>query len=142
MICRAETPQQKAGLLAYIARRVGETPQDLVGDMKHEVIGVLKDGKLVGAIVFLNYRRQSIEFHLAGSPGWMTRGEIRQLFSYVFHQIGCLRLWCIIQRNNKPSRRGAERLGFKPKTPMEDEFGPGKDGILYSMRRCECKWLK
>jgi RimJ/RimL family protein N-acetyltransferase len=56
--------------------------------------------------------------------------------------LNCLRLWCMVRRNNKPARRGAERLGFKILGVAEDEFGEGKDGVIYTMSRANCKWIK
>ena len=141
MICAAVGPEQKAALLTYLAARIGEKPEDLVGAMPFAILGSVRGNRLVGAIVFLNYRRQSMEFHLAGAPGWVTRAEVKQLFRYAFIEAKCLRLWCLIKRNNKTARQGAERLGFKLLGVARDEFGEGRDGIIYSMRRRDCRWL-
>jgi len=142
MIVPAQNAEELRTLVQYVADRIGETRQDLVGDLHHAAIGVIRDDRILGAIIFMNYWRQSCEFHLAGSPGWLTRGEIAQLFAYPFVSWGCLRLWCMIRRNNKPARRGAERLGFKVLGVAECEFGLGKDGIIYSMTKAQCKWIK
>lgn len=142
MIVRAETPEQKAALLAYLAEKVGELPHELAGTSPFQIFGALRDGKLAGVVMFVNYRRQSIEFHLAGSPGWMSRKDVKYLFSYAFGLNGCLRVWCLIKRKNKKARQGAERLGFRVLGVAHDEFGEGRDGILYEMTRTQCKWLK
>ena len=142
MIIRASNPAEQKSLLTYLGDKIGETPENLTGCMPVEIFGVVKANRVVGAICFLNYRRQSIEFHLCGSPGWLGRNEIRYLFAYPFQQLGCLRLWCLIRRKNKPARVGAERLGFKVLGVAEDEFGAGKDGIIYSMKRSDCRWIK
>ena len=142
MILPAVTDADKGLLLAHLAQAIGETPKDIVGDLPFQVVGCVKANKLTAVIVFLNYRRESMEFHLTVAPGGVSIGEIRALFAYPFEQIGVLRLWCVIRRNNKPARLGAERLGFKVIGVLNDEFGPGKDGILYSMRRKDCAWLK
>lgn len=142
MIVRAETPEQKAALLAYLSEKVGELPHELAGDMPFQIFGAVKDGKLAGAVMFVNYRRQSIEFHLAGSPGWMSRKDVKYLFSYAFVLNGCLRIWCLIKRKNRKARQGAERLGFRVLGVAHDEFGEGRDGILYEMTRAQCKWIK
>jgi RimJ/RimL family protein N-acetyltransferase len=142
MILAAQNQDERRSLLTYLSQRIGETPQNLVGDMPYAAMGIIRDNRILGAIVFLNYRRESVEFHLCGSPGWLTRGEIKALFSYPFITLKCLRLWCLIRRNNKQARRGAERLGFKVLGVADDEFGPGKDGIIYSMSRANCRWIK
>ena len=142
MIQAARNAQEQATLLAYLAERSGETPSYLVGDMPFNIVGVVRGNRILGAICFLNFRRTSMEFHLCGSPGWLSRREIKWLFSYVFCEAKCLRLWCCIRRNNKQARVGAERLGFKVAGVADDEFGEGRDGIVYSMTRAQCQWLK
>jgi RimJ/RimL family protein N-acetyltransferase len=141
LIVHAQTPDQRAQLLTYIAQKIGYAPRDLVGDMPYHAAGSIKDGRIVGGALFTNFRRHSIEVHVCGEPGWVTRGDLKSLFWYPFVHLGCLRLWCLIARNNKPSRSFCERLGFKVKCVSDDEFGPGKDGIVYAMKRSECKWL-
>lgn len=142
MIVHAKTPEQSDQLVRYLAGKIGEEPQALIGSSPFHIMASVRDGKLLGAVLFLNYRRHSMEFHLCGGPGWVTRSEIRELFSYPFEFVGCLRLWCLIRRNNKTARKGAERLGFKVKCVLDDEFGDGKDAVLYSMKRSECRWLR
>jgi RimJ/RimL family protein N-acetyltransferase len=142
MILAAQNQEERHTLLTYLASRIGETPRSLVGDMPYAALGIIRDERILGAIVFLNYRRESVEFHLCGSPGWLTRGEIKALFAYPFVTLNCLRLWCMVRRNNKPARRGAERLGFKILGVAEDEFGEGKDGVISTMSRANCKWIK
>jgi RimJ/RimL family protein N-acetyltransferase len=142
VIVFASTPHQRASLLAYLSRQIGELPQDLVGDMPFQIFGAVKNDRLAGAIIFLNYRRQSMEFHLCGSPGWLTRSDVVALFAYPFVHAGCLRLWCLIRRTNKKARKGVERLGFKVMGVADDEFGEGRDGIVYSMTRADCRWIK
>lgn len=141
MIVHAQSPEHEYHLASHLAARIGIDVRDLVGDMPYHAIGIVRGDKLLGVVLFMNYRRQSIEVHLCGAPGWLSRGEIGELFAYPFERLGCLRLWCLIARNNKQARKGAERLGFKVLGVAQDEFGEGKDGIVYSMRRRDCKWL-
>ena len=141
MIVHARTPEQKEQLLAYAAQRIGYEPRALVGDMPYHAVGSIRDGRLMGAVVFMNWRRHSLEWHVAGQPGWLSRADLRELFSYAFVHCKCLRLWCLVARNNKRTRGFAERLGFKVKCVLDDEFGEHKDGIIYSMKRGDCKWI-
>ena len=145
MIVAAQTPDEQFRLLSWMARFIGERPEDLVGAMPFKAFGIMREDALIGGCVFLNYRRHSIEFHIGGAPGWaasMQRADIGALFDYPFHVLGCMRVWCTIQRKNAAARRGAEVLGFKVLGVAGDEFGPGRDGIIYSMRRRECRWIK
>jgi hypothetical protein len=141
MIVHARTPEQEAQLATYIAKAVGITAKDLIGDTPYHALASVRDDRLMGAVMFINYRGNSVEVNLCGSPGWVTRSEIRELFEYAFRFLGCLRLNCTIRRNNKPARRGAERLGFSVRCVLRDEYGRGKDAILYDLHRDDCKWL-
>jgi hypothetical protein len=142
LILPAVTDADKMLLLGHLAKQSGEAPRRIVGDMPFHIICCHRDNRISAVVCFLNYRRTSMEFHVAVSPGGVTVSEIRQLFSYPFEQLGVLRLWSVVRRNHKAARSGAERLGFKVQGVAHDEFGPGKDGILYSMRRADCPWLK
>lgn len=145
MILPAETRDEQIKMLKYIGHFVKERPEDLVGDMPFRAFGIVRDDKLLAAIVYYNYRRASIEFHLGGAPGWaasMLREDIQMLFAYPFVELGCRRVWCLINRRNKAARRGAEVLGFKVAGVAHDEFGTREDGIIYAMRRHECRWIK
>lgn len=142
MIVHARTPQQKAQLLEYITLAVGVTPRAMVGDMPFHAMGSIRDDKLVGCALFTNWRGHSVEAHVCGGPGWVTRGDLAELFAYPFGHLGARRIMLVIARNNRKARRFAERLGFRVKCVADDEFGEGKDGIVYAMNRKDCKWLR
>ena len=116
-------------------------PEKLVGDMPYHAAASVRDDKLMGVALFTSFRGQSIEAHVCGKPGWVTRADLRDLFAYPFQHLDVLRVWSVIARNNKPARSFIERLGFQVKCVLDDEFGEGKDGILYAMRRKDCKWI-
>ena len=142
MIVHARTPEQKAQLATFIARAIGMEPQKLVGDMPYHVMASVRDDKLMGAVMFTSFREQSIEAHVCGKPGWVTRADLAEMFGYPFRHLNVLRVWSVIAQNNKPARSFIERLGFKVKCVLDHEFGEGKHGILYSMKRSDCRWLK
>src|SRR5262245_25256670 len=142
MIVAANSNEERHTLLVHLAASIGETPQSLVGAMPFAMFGIVRDNRILGAICFLNYRRESIEFPLYCSPGWLNRGEIRSLCAYPFVTLNCRRLWCLIRTKNEDARRGAERLGFKVLGTAEDEFGEGEDGVIFSMKRSDCRWIK
>jgi hypothetical protein len=142
MIAHARTPEQKALLLKYLAERIEMEPKEIVGDMPYHAVAFIRDGLLKAAAVYTNYRRHSIEVNICGEPGCVVRGEIRECFDYAFNHLGVLRIDGIVKRNNKRSRKIVEKLGFKVKCVADDEYGPGKDGIVYAMTRDQCKWLR
>lgn len=113
-----------------------------MGSMPFHAMGSIRDGHLVGVALFTNFRGESIEAHVCGGPGWVTRADLAHLFGYPFQQLGVLRMDLCIARNNRKARRFAERLGFQVKCVADDAFGEGRDGVVYSMRRKDCKWLR
>jgi hypothetical protein len=141
MIVHARTPEQESQLATFIARAIGMEPQKLVGDMPYHAMASVRDDQLMGVVLFTSFREQSIEAHVCGKPGWVTRADLKDMFAYPFEHLGVLRVWSVIARNNKPARTFIERLGFSVKCVLDDEFGLNKDGILYGLRRKECKWL-
>ena len=137
----ARSPEERTQLVTYLADRIGTTAKALVGDMPFEMLAVVNGGALKGAVLLINFRRQSIELHCAGAPGWLTRANLRDIFDVVFNRLGCLVARGVTQRKNKKARRLNEKLGFKVVGVLDDEFGLHKDGILYAMRKQDCRWI-
>jgi len=128
-------------LLAYMARKIGIAPQELVGAMPFEIVAVTRAGRAMGAVLYINFRGQSIEMSSAGNPGWLTRANLREIFAYPFEQLKCLRVWGVARADNTKACRLNEKLGFKRLAELEDEFGEGEHGVLYSMSRRNCRWI-
>lgn len=106
-------------------------------------LGVVKEGRLIGGVVFHNYVGFNIEVSLAfDHANWLTRKTLRTLFSYPFHQLGVARLSCVAGKNNKKSRRLIEGVGWK----LEGVHEKGLDGVTtllsYGMTKENCKWIK
>lgn len=54
-------------------------------------MGMVKDGKLIGAMIWHNYSPEAgvIEFSGAGKPGWLTRSVLKEMFGYAYNDAGC-----------------------------------------------------
>lgn len=141
MIVAAETHDEKQAVVAYIADRLGASPEDMVGAMPFEVVATMsRDGRLKGAVLYTNYRSDCIEMTCAGEPGWLTRDAVKAFFAYPFVQLGCRRVSALAARNNKASRALAEKLGFKLEGVIRQGFTTG-DAMLYGLLKTECRWL-
>jgi RimJ/RimL family protein N-acetyltransferase len=108
-------------------------------------IGVERDGRLVGAVVFHNFTGQDIQFGAVGAePGWLTPGLARMAARYAFDQVGVERVTAITPRTNRPARRALEKLGFRLEGKMRRLFGtagaPRVDGMIYGLLRGERRW--
>jgi RimJ/RimL family protein N-acetyltransferase len=141
LIFRAEAWGDKVRLVTWLAERMEQRPDDLVGHMPFEVLAVVKNAAIQGVVLYINYRGASIEMSCAGDTGWLTRGAVKAFLSYPFVQLKCRRVTSIVHRKNKKSRDLAERLGFRLEGVCKHWFDTG-DGIVYGLTRAECKWIE
>jgi RimJ/RimL family protein N-acetyltransferase len=132
---------EKEAALAYVAERIGTNAHALVGTMPYEIGVVSRNGKPMGAVLYSNYRKHSIEITAAGDPGWITRGAIQRTMHYPFIQLGVWTLLALVNRNNTPSRELCRRIGFTELCVIETGGARGRDLILHSMTRDKCLWL-
>ena len=63
-----------------------------------------------------------------------------QLCNTKINQLKCKRVTGIVSTANVRAQRTNEKLGWKRETTLSDYF-PDGDGIVYCMRRDECRWL-
>src|SRR5689334_22746584 len=57
----------------------------------YHALGVMKDGKLAGAVIFNDYDARNVEMTVYG-PNAFTRGTAREIFGYAFNELDCLRI--------------------------------------------------
>jgi hypothetical protein len=142
MIVAAKTRDERLALVAYIASKIGVTPEGLVGQMPYEVVAAVdREGKPNGAVLYINYRGSTIEMACAGEPGWLTRGNLAALFHYPFEQLKCWTVLNVVRRRNTVSRKFATDLGFTELCVVRNSADRNEDSILYGMSRPECRWL-
>lgn len=112
-------------------------------DYQSPCIGRIKQGKLVGGVVYTNYTKTSINMNVAADgDGWINRTFIRKAFAYPFIQLGCHRITALVRADNEVALRFNERLGFKREGVIRQGEEDGCDLILLGMLKDECKWLK
>jgi RimJ/RimL family protein N-acetyltransferase len=106
-------------------------------------LGVVRNGALLGGVVFHNYQGFCIEVSWAfDSPRWASRDVLRTLFSYPFGQLNCVRLTSLAPRSNKKSRKAVVQLGFKLEGVHPKAFDGVTDAMSYGMLRSDCRWIK
>lgn len=141
MIIRPEASDDRAYVVSYIAEKIRTTPDALVGQMPFEVLAAVgSDGRLLGGVLYVSFRRTDIETHWAGETGWLSRAHLRGFFSYPFDQLGVRRVTGIIHRKNKTARKIAEKIGFKLEGVCRHAFENG-DAMIYGMLKPECRWI-
>lgn len=136
---------QKELVAKWVASRIRDMGQPPEKD--YEAIGIVKDGKLIGGVIYTLYieltdGQHDIRFTASGEPGWLTKASLRVIFGYPFNQLQCIRVSALCAKSNKRSRDLVERLGFVAEGNIRHAFGMGRDGILYGMIRQNCRWIK
>lgn len=104
-------------------------------------IGVVRDGELIGGVVYNDWNGASVCMHCAGGNGWLTRTLLWYAFDYPFNQLKVKRATALIGEGNTPARTLNEQLGFRYETRIRDAHPTG-DMIVMEMRREWCRWLK
>ena len=105
-------------------------------------VGWLSEGKLVAAILYTDYTGTSILMHSrVDDPKKVQREWLRAIFDYPFNQLGVKRVRGLVSSGNAQAIATNEHLGWlRESTPLADYF-PDGDGIVYYMRREDCRWL-
>lgn len=121
---------QDTAVAEYVGKIVGK-PFHM--DALKTTIGVTDPaGRLIGGYVFTGYTGPSIELSLAGK-GVVLRGSWLAVLSYVFEQLGCVRLQVHTRRDNARARKQATRLGFRYEGTLRNYYGTGAPGLVYSL---------
>ena len=108
---------------------------------KATAIGWMVDGKLVAGIIFDGFTGSSIAMHSrCDDPRKVSREWLFAIFDYPFNQLGVKRVTGLVSTANVKAQRVNEHLGWKRETTLADYF-PDGDGIVYIMRREDCRWL-
>ena len=101
--------------MQYVAARIGLVATDF---LPASAVAVLRDGTMVGGVVFNNYhplkRGSLLEISCATDyPGCLTRGILRGIFEYPFKHLEVARLKAECSTGNTRCRQLVERLGFQ-----------------------------
>lgn len=113
------------------------------GEWTHisQAIGQLYEGKLIVGVAYDGYTGSSIAIHSrCDDPSHVSRRFYWMIFHYPFEQLKVKRLTGLVSSANEAAQRVDEHLGFKREATLADYF-PDGDGIVYIMRREDCRWL-
>lgn len=128
----------------FDSTRVGTWVCEAAGGMCTEAsraIGLERDGLLIAGIMYDGYTGASIAMHSrCDDPRHVTRSFYWMIFDYPFNQLGVKRVTGLVSSANIRAQRTNEKLGWKRETTLSDYF-PDGDGIVYVMRREDCRWL-
>lgn len=99
---------------------------------------VVKDeqGRNRGAVIVCNYDGHDCEIAVAGTA-FVTVRCVRQVFAYIFDQLGCKRVTARTTVSNKRSFRLMRSVGFRVEGMKRQ--GPAGDELMMGMLRDECR---
>lgn len=99
------------------------------------------DGEIAGVTVYSRVSRWKCEMSVASvSPRFLGKDYLRAVFGYPFIQCGMKAVIAVSEMSNKRAIEFNMRVGFEPKSILEDWFGD-QDGLLLYMRSSDCRWI-
>lgn len=108
-------------------------------------MGWMKDKDLVGQCIFNDYTGANIEIHLY-APKCFNKKTIRDVYTYVFNQLGCERLTAKPYTTNKKLLQLLERIGFVYEFTQEGYYKENNiliDAEVYKLtRKTIPSWVK
>lgn len=75
-------------------------------------LGNVKNGRLVGAVLYDHYNSSSIAMHCPGEGQWITRDFLHAAFSYPFEFLKVKKVIGLVDSSNLKAKRLDEHLGF------------------------------
>ncbi len=132
-------------MIIFDSKRIGEWVTEKAGGIWHPEntgIAIERDNHLIAGIMYDGYTGSSIAMHSrVDDPIKITREWLRMIFDYPFNQLKVKRVTGLVSSANIKAISTNEHLGWKREATLADYF-PDGDGIVYIMRREDCRWLK
>lgn len=130
-------------LRGYIADR---TESDVAHFANGQGAAVVRDGEMVGGVLFHGYRILDkgavCDLSAAAEHAHcLTRGILREMFAYAFDTLAVTRLRAETAAHNSRCRSILKRLGFREEGVMRRAYDGNADSVVYSMLPEECRWL-
>jgi hypothetical protein len=123
----------------WVMMRVGS----LFNPMLHHCIGLHRNGRVRGGVVFTDYIGAAIMVHMAGDEtNWATRDFLWMVYDYAFNQLGVRKLLGTVAASNTRALAIDLRMGFHIETRIKDVLPDGGDLLILTMDRSDARWLK
>jgi hypothetical protein len=123
----------------WVGERIGVSD---FGDC--ETMGIIEDGKIVVGLAWCEYKKDlgSISMCLAiDTQRVITKGIMKQVFSYAFDYLGVRRITNTCSINNAKAQMINLRAGFKKEGLMRQAYHDGSDMLVFGMLREDCRYL-
>lgn len=117
-----------------------EIGTDWVG--RNVTMGVILDGRLIAGIIFNDVRHGRDVWLTIYSTDkrWCNRRVLRAVFDLVFDVMDCKRVSLFVSKDNEPSIKLVEGLGFVREGLLRQYRDDGNDCYVYGMLKSDCIW--
>jgi len=131
------------------------TALNLIGDYIREKTGARLDegmyqgfaivndsGVFTAAVTVSNFRGTDCEMSAASeSPAAWRPHILKVVYSYIFNQLGCVRVTCITTKRNSLCRKSLEAMGFQLEGRLRLGYDGKIDALVYGLLASECRYL-
>lgn len=133
MIVRAAHPSH----FGWVLERVGYAPTAAF----RAIEAIDASGRIHGMVGYDMWSENAVWMHVALENPAALRALLRPAFAYPFVEAGRDIALASVRESNVRSRALVERVGFREVWRCRDAVRPGEDGLVYELRRAECRWI-
>ena len=103
--------------------------------------GILKNGEIIGSVIYHRFRWPDIEIGIETSdPTWCNRRILKEIFNYPFNELECRRVTATTDPSKPEVCQFLKRIGFVEEGRLRDAL-PHGDILILGMKHDECKWV-
>ena len=132
-------PDLDGSVIAWVCKGVGDNPLDYGANV---TLGIYLNNSLIAGVIF-NDIRPNRDVWLSiytKDKRWCNRRVLRLIFDFVFGKIKAERASAFVSKDNEPSKKMLEKLGFVREGLLRHYRDNGKDCYVFGMLKSECKW--
>lgn len=132
-------PDLDGSVIAWVCKGLGDNVASY-GD--NVTLGIYLKNRLIAGVIFNDIRpnRDVWMSIYTKDKKWCNRRVLRLIFDFVFSKINAERASAFVSKDNEPSKRMLEKLGFVREGLLRHYRDNGKDCYVYGMLKSECKW--
>lgn len=136
VLCR---PDEDGSVIAWVCKGLGDDPKTYGENV---TLGIYLNDRLIAGVIFNDIRpNRDVWLSIYSiDKKWCNRRVLRLIFDLVFNKIGAERAGALVSKDNEPSFRLAEKLGFVREGLLRHYRDNGDDCYVYGMLKSECKW--
>lgn len=98
--------------------------------------------EFIGGVVITNFREYDCEISCAAETSMAWSDDVmRAVFTYIYNQLGCVRVTAITKKGNRKARAFLEALGFVLEGNLRKAYDGRSDALIYGLLASECRYL-